>query len=556
MNYILEYYNQIKDGKIIACRKIHQVMEMLKDILDKELDKDSKWYFNEDEANRPIEFIEMFCKHSKGKWAGKPVILELWQKAIIQATYGILDKKTNLRRFQEVLIVIARKNGKTTLAAALALYEFIASGEGGAQVFCTANKLDQAKLLYNEAKNMVNQSSVISKLVKRTRTTLETKEATQLYNTLSPLASDSNTLDGLNPSMAIQDEIHAAKTDELYSVIKQGMSARDEPLLFQITTNGFVREGLFDNQYNYACDVLNGIIQAEIFLPFIYEQDTKDEIEKEETWIKSNPNLGISKSYKYIRDMIISAKSKPSEWTTLYTKDFNLPQKTSEGWLSLDFLNFKETYEVKSLEGNYAIGGVDLSNTMDLTSACLIIESPDEKGKLKVISHFFMPQERLQDKVTLDKVPYDLWADKGWITLTKGNIVDLSDVTNWFKKMYEQYNIIPYWIGYDRWCSSYWVDDMKKQGFTKLQSVIQGPKTFSPAMDLTEALLEANQINYNSNPVLRWCLTNVIVKKDEGGNKGPDKKHSTGRIDGAVALLDAMVIYLNNKQEYQNLQGI
>lgn len=556
MNYILEYYDKIQSGEIIACKKIHQVMDLLKGILDNESNKDSIWYFNEDEADRPIDFIEQFCKHSKGKWAGTPVKLELWQKAIIQATYGILDKKTNLRRFQEVLIVIARKNGKTTLAAALALYEFIASGEGGAQVYCTANKLDQAKILYGEAKNMVNQSSIIGRLVKRTRTTLETNEKCGMFNTLSPLASDSKTLDGLNPSMAIQDEIHAAKTDELYSVIKQGMSARDEPILIQITTNGFIREGLFDNQYNYATDVLNGTVESSIFLPFIYEQDSKDEIEKEEMWIKSNPNLGVSKSYKYIRGMIDSAKAKPSEWSTLFTKDFNLPQKTSEGWLSLDFLKFKETYQIETLRDNYGIGGADLSNTMDLTFACIIVEQPNDCGKLKVIAQAFMPEERLKEKINLDKVPYDLWAKQGWITLTKGNIVDLSDVTNWFRKIFDEYGIIPFWIGYDRWCSSYWVDDMKKAGFKKLEPVIQGPKTFSPAMDTCEAMLESNLINYNNNPVLRWCLTNVVVKKDEGGNKGPDKKHSTGRIDGAVALLDAIVVYLNKKQEYRNLQGI
>ena len=258
MNYIREYQDEINKGNIIVCNKVQQQLDILNEVLDKEKDKSYRWYFNEDEADRPIEFIETFCKHSKGKWAGKPLLLSLWQKAIIQAIYGILDKETNLRRFQEVLIVVARKNGKTTFASGLALYEFIASGEGGAQVFCAANKLDQAKLLYGEAKNMVNQSPLISKLVKRTRTTLQTKEATGMFNEFSPLSADSTTLDGLNPSMAIYDEIHAAKTDELYSVIQQGTSAREEPLLIQITTNGLVREGLFDNQYYYATDILNG----------------------------------------------------------------------------------------------------------------------------------------------------------------------------------------------------------------------------------------------------------------------------------------------------------
>ena len=556
MDYITKYYDEITSGRIIACTKIKQVMELLHNII---IDKNSRWYLNEEEGERPINFIENFCRHSKGKWAGTLVKLELWQKAILQSIYGILDKKTNIRKHQEALIVVARKNGKTTFASGIGLYEFLASGEGGAQVFCTANKLDQAKLLYTEAKNMVNQSGALSSLVKRTRTTLETKEATGLYNTFSPLAADSTTLDGLNPSLAIYDEIHGAKTDELYSVIKQGMSARDEPLMIQITTNGFIREGLFDNQYNFAEGVLSGTITgaaADQFIAFIYEQDEEKEIYDESMWIKSNPNLGVSKSYEYIRGVIASAEAKPSERTTLLTKDFNIPQKSAEGWLRLDFLKFKRNFDIEILRNNYAIGGVDLSNTMDITAAILVVERKEDPGQLYVLAHFFMPEERLQEKVTLDKVPYDLWAKQGWITLTEGNIVKLESITSWFKEMYDDYGIIPYWIGYDRWCSSYWIEDMKKSGFKQLESVIQGPKTFSPAMDICESYLESDSINYNNNPVLRWNLTNVVVKKDEGGNKGPDKKKSVSRIDGAVALLDAIVVYLNKKQDYQNLQGI
>lgn len=556
MNYIVEYWNKINSGEIIACRKIKLQVERLINILN---DKNSKWYFDEEEASRPIEFIERFCKHSKGKWAGKPVILELWQKMIVQGIYGFLDKKTNLRKHQEVLIVIARKNGKTTFASALALYEFIASGEGGAQVFCTANKLDQAKLLYNESKNMINQSAVLSKLVKRTRTTLQTKDSLGMFNEFSPLGGDSTTQDGLNPSLAIYDEIHASKTDDLYSVIKQGMSAREEPLMIQITTNGFVREGLFDNQYYYASDILNGIntsVDSEAFLAFIYEQDDISELDDESQWIKSNPNLNVSKSYDYLRKAIASMKSKPSERTTVLTKDFNIPQKASEGWLNLEFLKFDDKYTLEELKGNYAIGGVDLSHTLDLTCATLLIEKRDTPGKLYVIQKYFMPEDKLQEKIELDKVPYDTWVKLGWLELTPGNQVKYSYITAWFIKMLKEYKILPYIIGYDRWSSGYWVDDMQKNGFKKLEQVIQGPKTFSPAMDTTEALIESGNINYNMNPILRWCLTNVIVKKDEGGNRAPDKKRSVSKIDGAVALLDAVVVYLNNLQDYRNLQRI
>ena len=553
MNYIREYWDKISSGEIIACEKIKLQYEKLIDILD---DENSKWYFNEDKANRPIEFIETFCKHSKGKWIGKPVILELWQKALIQAVYGFLDKETNLRKHQEVLIVVARKNGKTTFIAALALYEFLASGEGGAQVFCTANKLDQAKLLYTEAKNMISQSKALAAMVKRTRTTLQTKDVLKLFSEFSPLGGDSTTQDGLNPSLAVYDEIHAAKTDDLYSVIKQGMSAREQPLLIQITTNGFVREGLFDNQYEHAKNILNGIVNIDNFLAFIYEQDNEEEIYDEAQWIKSNPNLGISKSYQYLRDMLEEMKSKPTERTTVLTKDFNIPQKSAQGWLDLKFLKFERKFNIEDISNCYAMGGVDLSHTLDLTCATLIIKKKEEPDLIYVHQMYFMPEDKLQYKMEIDKVPYRTWVEQGWITLTPGNQVEFSWITAWFKDMMMKHKILPYIIGYDRWSSTYWVVDMEHTGFKKLQQVIQGPKTFSPAMDYLQAQLEANKVNYNMNPVLRWCLTNVVVKKDDGGNQGPDKKRSVSRIDGAVSLLDAVVVLLDNMKDYNNLQRI
>lgn len=553
MNYIREYWDKISSGEIIACKKVKLQYSKLIKILD---DKDSKWYFNETAANRPIEFIETFCKHSKGIWIGKPVKLELWQKAIIHSIYGILDKETNLRKCQEALIVIARKNGKTTFAAALALYEFLASGEGGAQVYCAANKLEQAKLLYKESKNMVDQSKSLKAMVKRTRTTLQTKDILNLFSEFSPLGADSTTQDGLNPSLAIYDEIHAAKTDDLYSVIKQGQSAREEPLMIQITTNGFVREGLFDNQYEHAKNILNDIIDIDNFLAFIYEQDSLEEIYDESQWVKSNPNLGVSKSYKYLRNMLAEMKSKPSERTTILTKDFNIPQKSAQGWLDLKFLKYERKFNIEDVANCYAIGGVDLSHTLDLTCATLIIKKKDDPEIIYVIQKYFMPADTLREKMEVDKVPYETWVEQGWIILTPGNQVDYNFITAWFKEMVETYKILPFKIGYDRWSSNYWIKDMEKAGFKKLESVIQGPRTFSPAMDYLEALLEADKINYNMNPVLRWCLTNVVVKKDEGGNKGPDKKRSVSKIDGAVCLLDSIVVLMNNMRDYCNLQRI
>lgn len=555
-----EYYKQITSGKIIACKKIIQQLEILHKIYIEGINNPkSKWYYDEEAGNDPIFFIEHFCRHSKGKWAGKLITLELWQKAFISALYGFIDRETGLRKYKEGLMVVARKNGKTTLAAGLGLYGFLGDGEGGPQVYCAANKLDQAKLLYNEARNMVNQSSVLTKMVKRTRTTLESRPDLNLFASFGPLASDSTTSDGLNPSLAIYDEIHAAKTDELYSVIKQGMSARNQPLIIQITTNGFVREGLFDNQYAFAENMLNETTSnsaTDSLLAFIYEQDSKEEIENEDMWIKSNPNLGVSKTKQYLREQIDAAKSKPSEWTTVYTKDFNVPQNSKDGWLDLVFLKYHDTYTDEEIKNNYVIGGADLSEVLDLTCATILLEKKDNPGILYVKQQYFMPQEKLAEKNIQDKVPYHAWVEQGWITATPGNRVDNDYITEWFFNQYKQLGLIPYWIGYDRWAATDWIKSMNKRGFNRMESVIQGPKTFSPAMKLTKSMLESGKINYNNNPVLRWCLTNVVKKLDEGGNEGPDKKHSNGRIDGAVSLLDAMVIYNTNRLDYRKLQRI
>lgn len=552
-DYLVQYWEKIEDGSIVVCDKIRKQMQMLIDDLEKSKLAKYRYEFDIDYANDAIEFVEAFCKHSKGKWTGKPVELELWQKAFLQAAYGFIDKETGLRKYTDLLLVVARKNGKTTLAAGIALYEFLAAGEGGARVHCVANKLDQAKLLFSEAVNMVNQSTTLSKRVKKTRTTLETTLASKLFAEFSPLSADSTTLDGLNPSAAVYDEIHAAKTDELAAVIKQGMSAREQPLMFKITTSGFIRNGLFDSEYEEATNKLNGIAEAENLLCFIYEQDSKEEIEDRTTWIKSNPNLNVSKTYDYLLGQIDEAKRKPTLWSTVYTKDFNIAQNTAEGWLSTEFLKFKDTYDIEELRDNYALGGVDLSNTMDLTCASLLIIN--DKGRY-LIQQYFMPEDAVEPKQALDKVPYKTWIEQGWIRTTPGKNVDLNYITMWYREMYDNYQIIPFKIGYDSWGSTYWVKDMQQHGLNNLKTVIQGPKTFSPAMNFVESELYDNGINYNNNPVLRWCLTNAAIKLDEGNNKGVDKKKSFGRIDGTVSLLDSVVVYLDNKQEYENLQGL
>ena len=288
-NYIKTYYNLMLSKKIIVPKKIKRQYDKL--IYD--IDNPSKYHFDIDKANRPIEFIERFCKHSKGKWAGKPVLLDLWQKAIIQGIFGFIDDQGN-RKYREVLVIVARKNGKSTLLSASALYMMFGDKEGGAQVCCVASKKDQAKIVFNEAKNMVVQSPLLSKHIKKRKSDLYVP---MTFSTFEPLASDSNTLDGLNMHCGIIDELHSIKDRNIYDVSKQSMGTRTQPLLFMITTAGFVRECIYDDMYDYADNVLNGIVTDDRFLPLIYELDERSEWTKEKYWEKANPRFKYYKRF-------------------------------------------------------------------------------------------------------------------------------------------------------------------------------------------------------------------------------------------------------------------
>lgn len=558
MNYIEQYCKEIYEGNIKVSHKVERQMQKLVDLLEKCKNKNYIWKFNAQLGELPIIFIETFCRHSKGKHCGKPFVLELWEKAIIQATFGFVHRKSGYRKYNELLIIVARKNGKTTLAAALALYMFLADGEGGAQVYCCASKRDQAKLLFNEAVNMVNQNPALQKLVKKTREKLATKDTTKLFASFEPLASDSNTLDGLNVHLGILDEIHSYKDRNIYDVIKQGTSSREQPLIIMITTSGSVREGIYDEQYDYANKVLTDVITDEAFLAFVYEQDNIDEINIPELWQKSNPNLGITKNIDYITKQVEQGKAKKGYMPTVLTKDFNVPTASSESWLDLKYLKYQDTYNIEDLADNYCVGGVDLSHTTDLTCATIMLIKKDNPTIKYVIQKYWMPYDKFEEKKAIDKVPYDLWVNQGWIDLCEGNIVKFSDCTQWFVQMLKELKLYPTWIGYDSWSSGYWIQDMQKNGFTNkcLETVIQGPKSFHYPMDLLKTDLESGKINYNNNPVLRWCLSNVIIKKDAGGNQAPDKAKSKNRIDGAVSLLDAYVVLNNHYEDYCSYQNI
>lgn len=542
MNYIAEYNAMIEQGEIPACRRIKEVYARLA----AESQTPGRYVFDEARATRPIEFIEWFCRHSKGEWAGRPVRLELFQKAFIQALFGFIDPETGLRRYREAFFLVGRKNGKSTLLAGLALYMLIADGEGGAEVYSTATKYAQARLLFDECHNMVKQSPELSKHIKKRKTDLY---YIPTMSKLQPLSRNSDSLDGLNASFVIMDELHGIKDRNLYEVMRQSQSARRQPLLVMITTAGTVRECIFDDMYSHACDVADGVITDSSFLPVLYELDRRTEWSDPSAWIKANPSLGHIKKLDDLQLKVERAKQSPNDLSGVLCKEFNIRETIHSAWLSFDAINNTDTFDLEEFRDAYCIGGADLSITTDLTCASLLLMKRGSDKKY-VVQMYWLPADNLQERVTQDKIPYDKWAARGLLRLCAGNSINYSDVTAWFVETVKQYDLFPAWVYYDSYSARYFVEEMQMQGFTMVRC-IQGAKTLSLPMQMLGADLQAHRVIYNNNPILKWCLTNTGVQTDRNGNIVPIKNQSPKqRIDGAAALLDCYVGLYEHYNEY------
>ena len=565
MTYIEEYYNKILSGEIIACKKIKAVYKKIVNDLKKPKTvsffnkitdevEEHTYIFDEKKANRPIQFIEKYCKHSKGRWAGKPVVLELWQKAHIQALYGFVDKETGLRKYRKLVLFVGKKNGKSTEGSGLGLYQLTSDGEGGAEIYSVATKKDQAKIIWEEAKRMASKSPALNK---RTRRLVNGIFYDKTESFFKAVASETDSLDGLNGSAILADEIWAWRDKGLLDIMSDSISVREQPIIFEFSTMGKIREAVFDGEYEYLEAVIKGYegleggIVDETVIPFIYELDEAKEWTDEKAWIKANPNLGVTKTYKYLRDKVEKAQNKSDELSNLLCKEFNVRTTAQEAWLDFDTVNNEEIYNMDKLFDTYAIGGVDLSSTTDLTCATLLIMKQNKKY---VLQQYFIPSERLEFKIKDDKIPYDKWEKRGLVTICEGAKVNYTDVTQWFLRMNEEYQISTLWVGYDPWNTQYWVEEMKEYGFEMVE-VRQGAKTMSNPMKQLEADLIEKNVNYNNNPVLKWCLCNTSVKRDENDNIRPIKgQKQRARIDGTVSLIIAYCVLFEKMNDYLALQ--
>lgn len=553
MNYIESYYGAIESGKIVTSEKIRRTY---KHLAAKMHDLDSAYIYDDDKANFAIDFIQTFCKHSKGKWGGKPLVLELWQKAATAALFGFVDKRTGLREYRQMVLIVARKNGKSTWAAGMALYLLVADGEAGPEIYSAATKRDQAKIIWTEVRRMIKKSPALNKHLKCLVGSIRC-----LFNdgVFEPLGSDSDKLDGLNVHGALIDELHAIKDKNIYDVLIDGMTAREQPVCIITTTAGTVRDNIFDLKYDECARIVAGYgdpegYHDETILPLVYELDKREEWTDPSMWEKANPGIGSIKNAQTLAQKVYQAQHDALRVKNLLCKDFNIRETSGEAFFTFEQLNNETTYDIKALKPKYGIGGFDLSETTDLTCATMLWCVKDDPN-IYVKQMYWIPEELLEKRVHEDQVPYDIWKEKGWLRTSPGFRNDYRLILQWFVDEMEKEDIYLFKCGYDRWSAAYLVQSMKERfGDDVMVPVAQGKQTLSGPMKNLAADMAAKRIVYSNNPILKWCMTNVAVDVDRNDNIQPCKtSNPRKRIDGFASLLDAYTALEQNKEDYMNL---
>ena len=543
-NDILAYYQAITDGSVCVG---HWIEAWYKQIVSGI--QSGEYIFSQKKASVAIRFIEGFCRHHEGALAPQHIRLELWQRALVSVIFGVLDKN-GLRQFREVFVVMGRKNGKTLLAAAISCYMAYLDGEYGGRIYYAAPKLDQARLCYEAFYQMIQKEPVLRDRTKRRRSDIYIAESN---TTAQPLAFSAKTSDGLNISLCVADELASWSGDKglkYYEVLKSSFGARSQPLLFSISTAGYVNDGIYDELIKRSTAVLNGTSSETRLAPFLYMIDDVDRWNDLNELRKSNPNLGVSVSYDYLLEEIAVAEGSLSKKSEFLTKYCNIKQSSSSAWFDYQDIEkcLSEPLLLEDFRNSYAVCGIDLSQTTDLTSACVVIE---RGGILNVISHFWMPAERLEEATAEDGVPYAILKEKGFLSFSGENRVDYKDVFEWARRLVDDYKIYPLRVGYDQYCAQYLVDDLREYGF-HCESVRQG-FNLTPVIQELEGLIKDGNMRIGDNSLLQAHLLNSALKRDNEINKVRLVKITgRARIDGCAALLDAICV---RQQHFAEIGG-
>ena len=531
-NHIQEYYYRIQTGEVVVGKWIKLLYEKITAGL-----RDGLFYFDARKANRAIEFIETFCHHCEGR--SDLITLELWQKATISVIFGIVDEN-GLRVYREVFLVMGRKNGKSLLASAIIAYVKYLDGEYGAKIYCLAPKLEQAAIVYENFYRMVLQEPELATLVAKRRSDIYMETTNSVTK---PLAFNAKKSDGFNPHLTVCDEIASWPAEQglkQYEVMKSALGARKQPLILSISTAGYVNDGPYDELMMRSTAVLLGSSEERRLCPILYMIDDVKKWDDVEELKKANPNMGVSVSEDFFLEEIAIARNSLSKRAEFLTKYCNIKQSSTQAWLPYDVVDAVtgDEYSLEDFRSSYCVGGIDLSQTTDLTACCVVIE---KAGKLYTLAKFFMPANKIEELQEREGVPYRLYVTAGLIQPSGENFVDYNDCFEWFRMLVEEYEILPLQVGYDRYSAQYLVQQMAQFGF-HMDDVHQG-ENLTPVIHEVDGLLRDKTLLLGTNNLLKAHFLNVGMKQNEATRKiRPVKIDPRTHIDGFVAVIDALTV--------------
>ena len=542
IDYLAEQYvDDVLSGKQVACRWVRLACERHR--RDIEHGHARGLWFDSAAAEEIVRFFPRILRHSKGRWAGAPVVLEPWQQFALWSIFG-WKREDGTRRFRTSYLEVARKNGKSTLAAGVGLYLVTADGEPGAEVYTAATKVEQARIIHLESIRMVRQSPLLSAELRVLKNNIHSELTFSKYE---PVGSNSETLDGLNVHAALIDELHAHPDGELYHVLETGTGSRDQPLMFVITTAGHNSNSFCKEQHDYTERILDGTLADDAWFGLIYSLDRDAETgelepwDNEAVWAKANPNLDVSKYAENMRDKARKAKAQPGILNAFLTKELNVWTTATVRAISPEQWELcnQGPIDVAQLAGRKCWIGVDLSSTLDVTGAVYVFE-PDEEGVRPVFCRFWIPEDNVDERVRRDRIRFDLWRRLGFVEFTPGNVIDDAWILAAIERDLEAFDVQE--LAFDPWNATWLANNLRAAGMAedKLIQFRQGYVSMNPAAQKLEAAIARKQINHGGNPVLTWMSSNLIWAEDPAGNKKPDKAKSSEKIDGMVALMMAL----------------
>lgn len=532
-----QYLDDVLAGRQVAGRFVRLLAERHR--ADLEHGHERGLYFDPVAAQHVINFFQ-FLRHSKGEWAGQVMRLEPWQQALLWVLFGWMRTDTGKRRFRQAYIEVARKNGKSTWASGIGLYLLVADGEPGAEVYSAATKRDQAAITHREASRMVRKSPVLKKRVKIFKDNLHIENTASKFE---PLGRDADSLDGLNVHGALVDELHAHRTSEMWDVLDTATGSRRQSLILGITTAGFNQGGFCYDLRKYALRVAEGWgavdgVKDDAFFSAVYTLDEGDRWDDEAVWVKANPNLGVSVYWDDLRRKAQQAKDRPLALANFMTKHLNVWVTAAEQWLHPNrWAACLAPYDERLLAGRPCYGGLDLSNTLDVTALVWVFPPWKDDERWRVLPRLWAPEETIREKGRTDRALYGLWAQEGSLIAIPGEVIDYAWIYEQMDRDAQVFDVRE--VAYDRWGAAEIYLRMEQAGLTMVQ-MGQGFSSMSAPMKTLERMIVSKELAHPGNPMLTWMAHNLVAVRDPAGNIKPDKKDRTEKIDGMVALIMAI----------------